>query len=116
MGMPPYHRQTHGSAQGTGLDSADFASGFRVCSATQPLTSRRASPVPWGQGQCGPPLNSPCGKEAPNTEHVKPVGHPATSTPRHLHTPPPLPAIQLINLPFFRHTARGSPSLLLTFT
>lgn len=82
MGMPPYHRQTHGSARGTGLESADFASGFRVCSAIQPLTSRGASPVPWGQGQCGPPLNSPCGKEAPNTEHVKPVGHPATSTPR----------------------------------
>lgn len=60
-------------------------------------------PVPWGQGQCGPPLNSPCGKEAPNTEHVKPVGH-RHSTPRPLASHP---AHQ--PYPFFRYTARRVP-------
>ena len=81
LGMPPYHRQTHGFSRGPGVDSADFACSFCVCSATQPLPCRRASPVPWGRGQCGSPLNSPCGKEAPNAKHVKPMGHPATPTP-----------------------------------
>lgn len=79
--VPPYPGRLmglHGRAQG--WESADFASGF-VCSANFKPHQQEGLPVPWGQGQCGPP-SAVHGKEAPNTEHVKPVGHPPTSTPR----------------------------------
>lgn len=73
-----------GVCTGHGVDSADFACSFRVCSATQTFTCRRASALPWGQGQCASPPNSPCGKEATNTEHVNPVG--PSSHPDHQPT------------------------------